>query len=361
MEEDLGRVRDLRDPEGFLEALNAEIATVLTNDFWEVTLPQQLATSSRSSPVARAYLAAQIRLGAHVLFSDQRIATLMDPLARHRRRAVEAHHLFPKAWLKSLGIRDTKQVNQVANLAFVEWPDNAEVSHASPAEYVPTLRQHFATGAWENMYFMHALPQDWEHLSYDDFLQQRRRLMANIIRRGFDALGNQDGPEIDVRSFGAPNEVEVWKLLEQVEVELRALIAAKYALRWGAAAEARLRKAFSEKELVDADARRQKHVSAYPLSPGQVSTGGFLDYLYVNDLARLVTANDMWDHFSPLFDNKKDTLNNRLQQITPVRNDQAHHRRVPENELLRCKLACDDLLTMMRRGQAAPEQKRHST
>jgi len=34
----------------------------------------------------------------------------------------------------------------------------------------------------------HALPNGWERMDYAEFLEQRRRLMASITRRGFETL-----------------------------------------------------------------------------------------------------------------------------------------------------------------------------
>lgn len=35
---------------------------------------------------------------------------------------------------------------------------------------------------------MHALPDGWENMSYDNFLEERRKLMAGIIKKGFENL-----------------------------------------------------------------------------------------------------------------------------------------------------------------------------
>lgn len=35
---------------------------------------------------------------------------------------------------------------------------------------------------------LHALQENWEGSSYDDFLTERRKLMAQIIRRGYETL-----------------------------------------------------------------------------------------------------------------------------------------------------------------------------
>ena len=36
---------------------------------------------------------------------------------------------------------------------------------------------------------LHALPEDWFRMEYAEFLTERRKFMADIIRRGFEALG----------------------------------------------------------------------------------------------------------------------------------------------------------------------------
>jgi hypothetical protein len=38
------------------------------------------------------------------------------------------------------------------------------------------------------MHDLHALPAGWDAMGYEDFLDVRRRLMAGVIRRGFESL-----------------------------------------------------------------------------------------------------------------------------------------------------------------------------
>ena len=33
-----------------------------------------------------------------------------------------------------------------------------------------------------------ALPHGWENMSYETFLEERRKLMADVIRKGFEVL-----------------------------------------------------------------------------------------------------------------------------------------------------------------------------
>jgi len=188
MDGDLNRIKDAADAEAYLAVMNKIIADTLTPDFWSITLPNAMDSSSARNPELFAYHAAQNKLGGPVLFSHKKVADLLDPALKTKRKALERHHLFPRAWLEAQGITDLKQINQTANFALLEWPDNVDVSDDAPAEYVPKLQPRFADNDWRVMHEMHALPDGWETMPYDYFLQKRRVLMAQIIRRGFESL-----------------------------------------------------------------------------------------------------------------------------------------------------------------------------
>jgi hypothetical protein len=113
---------------------------------------------------------------------------LIDPAVKTQRKPLERHHLFPKAWLAQEGIEDQRLVNQMANYALLEWPENLDILDTPPSEYVAAIQPRFPAEAWAQMHTLHALPDDWQAMDYSDFLAQRRSLMADIIRRGFESL-----------------------------------------------------------------------------------------------------------------------------------------------------------------------------
>ena len=191
MDGDLNRLKAATNAAAFTQTLQVTMANELTNDFWNVTLPANLDSSSARNPELFAYVAAQNRLGAPVLFSHKKIQDLLDPALKTRKRALERHHLFPRGWLEGQGITDLKKVNQVANFALLEWPENLDISDAPPAVYVPKIRERFGAEEWRRMHELHALPEEWEDMGYETLLQERRKLMARIIRRGFESLGQQ--------------------------------------------------------------------------------------------------------------------------------------------------------------------------
>jgi len=187
MEEDLARLRGLRTATEFTGALNRIIDDSLTGDFWSITLPNALESSYVLAPALKAYHAAQIKLQAPVLFSQKKVADLFDPMLREQRKPLDRHHLFPRGYLERTGVTDLRHINQIANLAYAEFVDNIDISDQPPREYVPERRRRFDTAEYRRMLALNALPEDWELMAYDEFLDARRPLIAQVIRRGFEA------------------------------------------------------------------------------------------------------------------------------------------------------------------------------
>jgi len=213
MEFDLARLRGAVGPEEFLSRLRQVCVVTLTNDYWSVSLPNDLATSSPRSPSLFAYNAALVLLDARALFSRTRVAELLDPSIQSKREFLERHHLFPKAHLKALGITGTRETNQIANYAYVEWSDNAHISDRAPADYLSEKTQEFSETEIAAMYHYHALPFGWEDMDYSSFLEARRELMAQVIREGYETLTTDASPEtaleqVDVAATIAEGESE---------------------------------------------------------------------------------------------------------------------------------------------------------
>lgn len=187
-EADLGQVRDLASGEAFIAKLREICDTTLTNDYWEVTLPSQLATSAARSPTLFAYQASLIMLDAPALFSPLKLAAMVDPAIKGSKASLEQHHLFPRAYLEAQGFTDLKLINQIANFAPVEWPDNIKIGKQPPVEYVPALDAQMTAAERERVYGLHALPHLWWELPYDQFLVARRLRMAQVVRRAWERL-----------------------------------------------------------------------------------------------------------------------------------------------------------------------------
>ena len=163
----------------------------MTNDYFDITLlgSEGLAVSGRGNNAWNAYVAALNILDAKILFSKSNllVAKLFEPGTDGKRKSLEKHHLFPKAYLKTLGYNDSK-INQMANYAYIDWKDNMEILDEAPSIYYPVVcagktEEQILTMEKEN-----ALPHGWEKMTYEDFLVERRKLMAAKIKAAFEIL-----------------------------------------------------------------------------------------------------------------------------------------------------------------------------
>ncbi len=197
-EADLSLVRDLPDGEAFVARLREMCRTTLTNDYWDITLPSQLATSAARSPSLFAYQAALVKLDAPVLFSPMKMAQMVDPAVKGSKVALEQHHLFPRKYLEEQGITDRKAINQIANFAAVEWPDNIKIGKQGPSSYVPALDAVMKGEERSRVYKLHALPPLWWEMPYEQFLAARRQRMAQVVREAWSALCGDTDSEAPV-------------------------------------------------------------------------------------------------------------------------------------------------------------------
>jgi hypothetical protein len=123
-----------------------------------------------------------------------KVRSRLDP-SLPSRKGVERHHLFPQNHLKQvLKISDKRQVNQIANMALVEWSDNIAVSDQPPEVYWPSqvAANRLSQEDLERQQYWHALPEAWTELSYPEFLDARRHLMAEVVRDAFARLAKDD-------------------------------------------------------------------------------------------------------------------------------------------------------------------------
>ena len=189
LEADLNRLRDIPagDAEGFCGLLDRLVGDTFTNDYWNITLPNRLDTAAAKSPPLAAYWAGLNLLDAEVLFSDLKVAAMLDPVVTPI-KDMERHHLFPRAHLARAGITELSRVNAIANMAFVDWADNAGISDRAPQDYWPEVIGRMSPDRLERQRFWHALPVGWEQLGYDEFCEKRRKLIAAVARKGFESL-----------------------------------------------------------------------------------------------------------------------------------------------------------------------------
>ncbi len=167
----------------------------LSDAFWEVSLVQSLDTSMRSSPFFSVFLASQATAGDKGFLSKD---IQVRDLIAHRG---DIHHIFPKAYLKHHGYTRGKY-NQLANFVYMQSEINIKVGAKAPAVYFAEMKKQcdgnpLFYGSIDNLpalqenLRMNCLPESVFEMTaehYEDFLAQRRMLMAEKIREYYWGL-----------------------------------------------------------------------------------------------------------------------------------------------------------------------------
>lgn len=179
----------------FAEFLSDVESAELSDAFWNVGLVQNLTTSSINSPAFKVFLAAQSRLGDKGFLSKE--ITVRDMLTHHG----DIHHIFPRNFLKKQGLTRGKY-NQVANFVYVQQEVNIKVADRAPVDYIQTVYKQCEDGnaiygaitdietLKENL-VMNCLPEsieEYDFANYENFLKQRRQLMAQKMKDYYFSL-----------------------------------------------------------------------------------------------------------------------------------------------------------------------------
>ena len=196
VENHLNSIKELRTLDEYKKFVLSRVEERLTNDYFNITLmgSEGLAVSGRGNNAWNAYVASLNILNAKILFSKSNllISKLFEPGTDGKRKSLEKHHLFPKAYLKTLGYTDAK-INQMANYAFIDWKDNMQILDEAPSIYYPAVCEGRSSEEILHMEEENALPHGWENMPYEEFLIERRKLMAAKIRQVYEILKNNVG------------------------------------------------------------------------------------------------------------------------------------------------------------------------
>jgi hypothetical protein len=172
LDQDLGVIRDGGDTRQLLERLRLQVGRLDIS-------PDELQGRNQRSALFKTMFLAFRQAGAHDWQSDLQIA-LDRAGAQHR---LQFHHIFPKAYMRDH--YRPREVDDIANLAFIDGRTNRRINARAPEEYLPPLiaqrgAQQFAAQA------IPIEPELFARDRYPQFLEQRRELIAAALN---DFLG----------------------------------------------------------------------------------------------------------------------------------------------------------------------------
>ena len=189
--------RDIRKitEQGVPSMLKSIEDAILSENFWNVAVPQNLMMTSTINPTYLVYLAAQ------VYFNDVSLLSANITVRELINLGGDVHHVFPKQYL--INHRYAKnQYNQDGNYAYLDRPVNESIGKKSPKEYFNIALKQCQTKVAEcgsiideaQLYKNltdNCIPEgvfEMGHEDYSSFLEQRRMMMAKKIRRYYENL-----------------------------------------------------------------------------------------------------------------------------------------------------------------------------
>lgn len=189
-------IRRLNEAEDIVQYIKEEEERELNETFWNNILVERFNTSVASSPYWKTYLIAQIKLNDRAFLSrDITVKTLIEGRG-------DVHHIFPKDYLQKNGKDNRSIYNQIANFAMLQSEINIQISNKSPYDYMKDVVEqcngaNHVYGAIESMDDLkfnmeeNCIPQNFIEMKiddYDEFLKQRRILMAAKLKKYYYSL-----------------------------------------------------------------------------------------------------------------------------------------------------------------------------
>ena len=186
-EQDIKRIQSAGDMAKFVATLEEQ---ELSDVFWSSTLVDEFDKPTTNNPFWHMFIAAQNKLLKQSFLSKNNIAR---DLATD-----DIHHIFPKNYLVKHGY-DKSKYNRIANFVHLRNDINISVSDLAPREYLGDIlsgnSNHHSDIVNEaemiNNFKDNAIPKillQAEVDDYDEFLQQRQVLMAEMVRGYYKTL-----------------------------------------------------------------------------------------------------------------------------------------------------------------------------
>ena len=189
-------IRRLNEADDIIQYIKDEEERRLGDTFWDNILVENFNTSVASSPYWKTFIIAQIKLNNRAFLSkDIDVRTLIEGRG-------DVHHIFPKDYLQKNGKDNRSIYNQIANFAMLQTEVNIQIGKKAPYEYMKSIinqcngqeNKYGAINSLDDLYMNmeeNCIPRSFIDMTidnYEDFLKERRKLMAQKIKEYYNTL-----------------------------------------------------------------------------------------------------------------------------------------------------------------------------
>ena len=189
-------IRRLNEAEDVVQYIKEEEERRLGDTFWDNILVENFNTSVASSPYWKTFIIAQIKLNNRAFLSkDIDVRTLIEGRG-------DVHHIFPKDYLQKNGKDNRSIYNQIANFAMLQTEVNIQIGKKAPNDYMKSIidqcngqeNKYGAINTLDDLYRNmeeNCIPRTFVDMTidnYDEFLKERRKLMAQKLKQYYESL-----------------------------------------------------------------------------------------------------------------------------------------------------------------------------
>ncbi len=189
-------IRRLNEAEDIVQYIKEEEERRLGDTFWDNILVENFNTSVASSPYWKTFVIAQIKLNNRAFLSrDIDVRTLIEGRG-------DVHHIFPKDYLQKNGKDNRSIYNQIANFAMLQTEVNIQIGKKAPNDYMKSIidqcngqeNKYGAINSLDDLYKNmeeNCIPRSFVDMTidnYEDFLKERRKLMAQKLKQYYESL-----------------------------------------------------------------------------------------------------------------------------------------------------------------------------
>ncbi|WP_236208342.1 hypothetical protein [Pseudomonas tohonis] len=176
--------------------------------------------------------------------------------------------------------------------------------------------------------------------NYNEKLTQTNALYWNFMRNTLPPPSSNEDKDTKSEKHDA-----TWSLIEQTEITLRTYIRETYTSKFLKETENKVKSVLGNSSYEKILDNVKKSNARYRYSDRGYTLDIF-DGLYLGQLSQLICNKEAWPHFSSAFKDTQETQR-LISTINAVRTDKAHFYTVPERELSRCRLHCEDILAII--------------
>ena len=188
VERQMADLRNIHNADEFIAYLDDTVKLKMNDTYFTVELEKELISSSASSPLWFGYIASINVLGTPMLFSNTPQSKYWVLGTDGDKKSIDKHHIFPKHYLETIGIESDRDRNQLANFTYLDYSTNIDISDDAPALYIDRFKAKFDDSVYAKHLADNAIPMGFENMDYFEFLEKRRKLMANIIKKAYNKL-----------------------------------------------------------------------------------------------------------------------------------------------------------------------------